>query len=95
MYQNEPSASATEPLRAVFRFGLRLLILAAFALASSQPFWAVLTTLLVVAASVSVLLAVMQREPILGADLSHWDEAACYALLSRGTVILATGGPAG
>lgn len=88
MDHNDASALAAGPLRAVFRFGLRLLILGTFALASNQPFWAVLTTLLIVAAGVSVLLAMLHREPVFGANLTHWDEAACYALLSRGAVIL-------
>ena len=77
------------------RFGVRLLVLAAFALASSQPFWAVLTTLLVVAAGLSAILAASRGEPVFGSVLTHWDEAAVYALLSRGLAMLAAGAQAG
>lgn len=72
------------------RFGLRLTILSAFALASSQPFWAVLTTLCVVAADMSVVVAVARRERALGPVLTHWDEAAFYAIFSRAIILAAT-----
>ncbi len=72
----------------VTRLCLRLAILAGFAAASSQPFWAVLATLLIVAAGLSVVIAVTRRELVLSSVLTHWDEAAIYALLSRALVVL-------
>jgi hypothetical protein len=74
------------------RFGLRLGILALFALASSQPFSAVLTTLLVLGSGLCMLIAVVRQEPAFGPTLTHWDEAVWYALLSRCTVLLTSAG---
>lgn len=69
------------------RMAVRIVVLAVFAAASSQPFWPVLTTLLVVAAGLSTVMAVARRETLLGPTLNHWDEAAFYALLSRGLAL--------
>lgn len=83
-------------LTVTVRLGLRVAILAGFASASSQPFWAVLATLFIVAAGLSAVVCAIHREPVFGPDLTHWDEAAIYALLSRGSVLLfASGGMAG
>jgi hypothetical protein len=66
------------------RTAVRLAVLGAFAAASSQPFWPVLANLLLVGAGLASVMAVGRREPLLGRTLTHWDEAALYALLGLG-----------
>lgn len=66
------------------RLAVRLGVLAAFAAASSQPFWPVLANLLLVGAGLASVMAVGRREPLLGRTLTHWDEVALYALLGLG-----------
>lgn len=66
----------------VVRLAIRLGILCLFALASRQPFWPVLTALFAAAAGLCLVLATLRREPVLGPALTHWDEAAIYAVLS-------------
>lgn len=85
------AAHIPEPRKVVTRALWRLAILSAFALAGARPFWPTLTTLLVLAAGLCIIIAATQRERPLGTVLSHWDEAALYALLSR-AILLA--GPA-
>lgn len=70
------------------RLGWRTLILTAFALAGGRPFWPTLTTLLALAAALCGLIARVRRERPISAALTHWDEAALYALLSRGAAML-------
>lgn len=80
--------SGTGTSHVLRRFALRGAILVTFATASPQPFWSVLTTLFVLAAAVSVTIALARGEPMLGPVLTHWDEAALYAALSRGALLL-------
>lgn len=85
----EPTPTELATVCTIGRFGLRLVIFAGFALVSQRPFWAVMATLLVLAALLSALVAGFRGERVFGPALTHWDEAAWYALLSRGAAILA------
>jgi hypothetical protein len=62
------------------RFFLRLIILAAFATFGAQGFARTLASLLVVAEIFCLVTAAFRREALLGPVLTHWDEAAAYAL---------------
>jgi hypothetical protein len=63
----------------LIRFGLRAVLLAAFASVGSQGFAKTLMSLLVLSAIFCAIVATMRRELLLGPVLTHWDEAAAYA----------------
>lgn len=94
-----PTSGPADPVSASLpvasRFALRMAVLAGFALASSKPFWPVLASLLMVAAALSAILASLRREPVFDRSvLTHWDEAALYAVLGKGAAMLSTTGAA-
>jgi hypothetical protein len=65
------------------RFGLRMIILTAFAAFASTGFARGLTTLLWMAIVFSTAVGIMKRERPFGAVLNYWDEMLAYtALLS-------------
>jgi hypothetical protein len=66
-------------IRAAFRFAL----LTALATFSTQGFAQTLAMLLALAAIFCAIVATMRREAIFGRALTHWDEAATYAVLGR------------
>jgi hypothetical protein len=66
--------------RVLTRFFLRLIILSAFASFSPQGFASSLGALLVLSELFCVVVAAFHREPLLAPVLTHWDEAAAYAL---------------
>lgn len=80
-------ASQSTPGEIGGRIVVRLGVLATFAAASSQPFWTVLTNLLLVGAGLATVMAAGRRERPLGPALTHFDEAAFYALLGCGLAI--------
>lgn len=89
---HRPFASQVpETFRIAIRVAWRLGILVAFAFTGTRPFWPTLTTLLVLATGLCLLIALARGEFPLGPTLNHWDEAALYGLLSR-AILLA--GPA-
>jgi hypothetical protein len=61
---------------------LRMGILVAFAMLSSHGFGKALASVLPLASMFCVVIAAMHREAMLGPVLTHWDEAAAYALAS-------------
>lgn len=63
------------------RFGVRLVILTAFAAFGSIGFGRSLVALLWMSAILSAVMAGLRREPVLGPDLNHWDETAAYGAL--------------
>jgi hypothetical protein len=69
--------------QALVRIALRLVLLTAFASVGSQGFGNTFATLLTLSAIFCAIVAVMRREAILCRDLTHWDEAAIYAVLSH------------
>jgi hypothetical protein len=67
--------------RALIRFGLRLVILIFFAAFGAPGFFRTMAELLALATFYCVAVATWRREPMLGATLGHWDEAAVYTLI--------------
>ncbi|MEH2471385.1 hypothetical protein V1281_007426 [Nitrobacteraceae bacterium AZCC 2161] len=63
------------------RFAMRMVILCIFASFGSIGFARSFAALLWMSAIVCVFAGVMRREPVLGASLSYWDEAAAYGAL--------------
>ncbi|KRR26931.1 hypothetical protein CQ14_30210 [Bradyrhizobium lablabi] len=64
--------------RVLIRFGLRLLILIAFAGFSSTALNQSLHALFWMATVLCALIAGLRRERFLDDDLNHWDEMAAY-----------------
>jgi hypothetical protein len=67
----------------LFRFVFRLVLLSAFATFGTHDFSTAFAGLLVLSAIFCAAVGVMRREPIFGPDLTHWDEAATYAVLGH------------
>jgi hypothetical protein len=67
----------------LFRSALRLALLSVLAAFGSRGFGQTLASLLALAAIFCVIVAAMRGEAIFGRALTHWDEAATYAVLSR------------
>ncbi len=67
----------------LFRAMLRLVLLSAFAAFGSQGFSQTFASLLALAAIFCAMVAAMRGEAMFGRALTHWDEAATYAVLSR------------
>jgi hypothetical protein len=67
----------------LFRAILRLVLLSAFAAFGSQGFSQTFASLLALAAIFCAIVAAMRGEAIFGRVLTHWDEAATYAVLGR------------
>ena len=65
----------------LIRFGVRLLVLAVFAMFGSIGFGRSLTALLWMSTILSAVVAVIRWEPPLDATLNHWDEAVTYAAM--------------
>jgi hypothetical protein len=69
--------------QALTRFFLRLLILSIFAALGSQGFGKTLESLLVFAVFYCIFVAAIRREEPFAPVLTHFDEAAAYALIAR------------
>ena len=82
---DQPRRTFARPLNSqvIFRFLFRLMLLSAFATMSSQGFGKALAGLLALSAIFCLVTGALRREAILGPVLTHWDEAAAYAFLSR------------
>jgi hypothetical protein len=65
------------------RFFLRLVILSIFAVLGPQGFGKTLESLLVLAAFYCVFIAAIRREEPFAPVLTHFDEAAAYAVIAR------------
>jgi hypothetical protein len=65
------------------RFFLRLVILRIFAVLGSQGFGKTLESLLVLAVFYCLVVAAMRRAEPFGPVLTHFDEAAAYAVIAR------------
>jgi hypothetical protein len=64
-----------------FRFLLRLVLLCLFANLGPQGFAQTFATLLAFSAVFCAIAGTLRREALLGPSLTHWDEAAAYAIL--------------
>jgi len=65
----------------LFRIAFRLVLLAVFATLGRQGFANALAMLLAMSTVFCTITAAMRHEPTFGRVLSHWDEAAIYAVL--------------
>ena len=83
---NAPDPVVTRDLAAsvyvLVRFSMRALILVLFALASRQGFDNALQGMLGLAAFYCLVVGTFRREAILSRVLTHFDEAAGYALIA-------------
>jgi hypothetical protein len=67
----------------LFRAAFRLVLLTCFATFGTRAFGQTLASLLALAAIFCAIVAAMRDEAIFGRALTHWDEAATYAVLGR------------
>jgi hypothetical protein len=67
----------------VFRFALRLALLSMFATIGTQGFAKTFAALLALSVIFCVVMGTMRREGLFGPVLTHWDEAAAYAIIGR------------
>jgi hypothetical protein len=73
----------------LIRAAFRLLLLSCFATFGTRAFGQTLASLLALAAIFCAIVAAVRGEAIFGRTLTHWDEAATYAVLGRLVVTLA------
>jgi len=64
----------------LFRILFRLVLLIAFATFGSQGFGKTFAALLTLSAVFCIVTGAMRREAIFGPTVTHWDEAAAYAV---------------
>jgi len=82
MQQVRPAVSRDPGTRHVlFRTLFRLVLLAAFATLSRPGFGSMFAMFLGLSTIYCAITAMLRREPMLDRSLTHWDEAAAYALL--------------
>jgi hypothetical protein len=82
----EPRSTIAQQLNSpqvLFRFVLRLVLLSTFATFGTQGFKTGFAALLTLSAIFCAVVGAMRREAMFGPVLTHWDEAAAYALIGR------------
>ena len=67
----------------LFRFVFRLILLSIFATIGTQGYAAAFVALLALSAIFCTVVGAMRREAMFGPVLTHWDEAAAYAVIGR------------
>ena len=67
----------------IFRFLFRFILLTIFATFGTQGFETAFAALLALSAIFYAVVAAMRQEEIFGPVLTHWDEAAAYAIIGR------------
>jgi hypothetical protein len=72
----------------LLRFASRLALLAAFAGSRDQGFATTLATLLLLCAFFCAAMGALRHQAIWAPVLTHWDEAAAYALIGRAAAVL-------
>ena len=65
----------------LFRFTMRFVLLSAFALIGTHDFMPTLAALLMLSAVFCAMAGATRGESIFGPALTHWDEAAAFAVL--------------
>ena len=80
---NTPNTPQFGSAQALTRFFLRLVILSIFAALGSQGFGKTLESLLVFAVFYCIFAAAIRREEPFAPVLTHFDEAAAYAVIAR------------
>jgi hypothetical protein len=89
---NTPGPAVSRELastQVLMRFFLRIVICALFALASRRGFGKTLEDLLVLAVFYCIIAASIRRETPFAPVLTHFDEAAAYAVIARLTATIA------
>ena len=81
--QAEAYPAAAQFAAGARRFALRLVLLSAFASLGTRGFGAAFAGLLALSAIFCVIVGAMRREAMFGPVLTHWDEAAAYAVIGR------------
>lgn len=81
MQQSSDISRALSPARAIARFAVRVLLLAAFAAFGSIGFGRSLAALLWMSIILCAAVALLKREPLFGGNLNHWDECAAFGAL--------------
>jgi len=76
-------AHAPDSRQVLFRFLFRLLLLIAFATFATRRFGTKFSALLAMSAIFCAVAGAMRREQMFGLALTHWDEAATYAVLAH------------
>ena len=65
----------------LFRFVFRIVLLSALAILGTRGFGTTFASLLALSAIFCAVVGAMRREVMFGPVLTHWDEAAAYALI--------------
>ena len=65
----------------LFRFVFRIVLLSALATLGTRGFGTTLATFLALSAIFCAVVGAMRREVMFGPVLTHWDEAAAYAIV--------------
>jgi hypothetical protein len=81
MPQLESMTAGLSNVQVATRFALRMFILCVFASFGSVGFARSFAALLWMSAIISIVTGLLRREPLLGASLTTWDEAAAYGAL--------------
>ncbi|WP_339035319.1 hypothetical protein WHZ78_27105 [Bradyrhizobium symbiodeficiens] len=81
MPQSSDISPVLSPTRAIARFAVRVVLLAAFAAFGSTGFGRSLAALLWMSIILSAAVAPLRREPLFGSALNHWDECAAFGAL--------------
>ena len=68
-------------MQVLARFGVRLVILTAFAAFGAIGFGRSLVALLWMSTLLSAVIGGVRREPLLARQLNHWDDMAAYGAL--------------
>jgi hypothetical protein len=74
---------ALRQAQVLFRFLLRLVLLSAFATFGTQGYGTAFSSLMALSAFFCAIVGAMRQEAIFGPVLTHWDEAAAYAIIGR------------
>ena len=80
---NTPDIPQLGSAQALVRFFLRLVILSIFAALGSQGFGKTFESLLIFAVLYCIFVAAIRREEPFAPVLTHFDEAAAYAVIAR------------
>jgi hypothetical protein len=78
-----PTISHQLSSQVVLRFVFRLALLSAFAIFGTQGFGTTFAILLGLSAIFCAVVGAVRREAMFGPVLTHWDEAAAYAVIGR------------
>jgi len=82
----KPEPTISHQLRSsqvVLRFVFRLALLSTFTIFGSRGFGTTFATLLALSAIFCAVVGAVRYEAMFGPVLTHWDEAAAYAVIGR------------